>query len=70
VYLENEGSYNFQPYSLARSTGRTWLTMDAGDITMMVTGTSSSATFQWAKFKKAGDRLEGRTALYDTTEYR
>jgi hypothetical protein len=32
VYLENEGSYNFQPYSLAAAQVGRWLTMDAGDI--------------------------------------
>ena len=32
VYLENEGNFNFRPYSLPEAYLGRWLTMDAGDI--------------------------------------
>ncbi len=32
VYLENEGNYQFQPFSILQTQAGRWLTMDAGDI--------------------------------------
>jgi hypothetical protein len=32
IYLENEGNFNFQPYSFPDAKLGRWLTMDAGDI--------------------------------------
>ena len=32
VYLKNNGSFDFQPYSIAEANNGRWLTMDAGDI--------------------------------------
>jgi hypothetical protein len=32
VYLENEGNFDFKPYSFAEANSGRWLTMDAGDI--------------------------------------
>ncbi len=32
VYLQNNGDFNFQPYSFAQANAGRWLTMDAGDI--------------------------------------
>ena len=32
VYLENEGDYQFQPFSIPQTQAGRWLTMDAGDL--------------------------------------
>jgi len=32
VYLENEGKFNFKPYSIKEVNAGKWLTMDAGDV--------------------------------------
>lgn len=32
VYLQNNGDYNFKPYSIPETQSGRWLTMDAGDL--------------------------------------
>jgi len=32
VYLENEGGYNFSPYTVEEFDSGNWITMDAGDL--------------------------------------